>query len=106
MNLVSNLSLPLDLDVHVSERTLYWSDSNQRVVKRMNMSSGVTKDIITEDHGYVGDLAVEWESRLLYWTDSFYHRIEVASLDGTKRKVLFSESLSYPAGIAVHPKKG
>lgn len=106
VNLVSNLSLPLDLDVHVSERTLYWSDSNQRVVKRMNMSSGVTKDIITEDHGYVGDLAVEWESRLLYWTDSFYHRIEVASLDGTKRKVLFSESLSYPAGIALHPKKG
>ena len=106
VNLVSNLTLPLDLDVHVSERTLYWSDSNQRVIKRMNMSSGVMKDIITEDHGYVGDLAVEWESRLLYWTDSFYHRIEVASLDGTKRKVLFSESLSYPAGIAVHPKKG
>ena len=106
VNLVSNLTLPLDLDVHVSERTLYWSDSNQRVIKRKNMSSGVTKDIITEDHGYVGDLAVEWESRLLYWTDSFYHRIEVASLDGTKRKVLFSESLSYPAGIAVHPKKG
>ena len=106
VKLVSNLTFPVNLDVHVSERTLYWSDSNQRVIKRMNMSSGVTKDIITEDHGNVGDLAVEWESRLLYWTDTFYRRIEVSSLDGSKRKVLLAESSSYPAGIAVHPKKG
>ena len=105
-NLLSNLTFPANLDVHVSERTLYWSDVSHRAIKRTNMSSGVTKDIITEDHGYVGDLAVEWESRLLYWTDTSYRRIEVASLDGTKRKVLLTDSSSYPLGIAVHPKKG
>ncbi|RMX57617.1 hypothetical protein pdam_00015732, partial [Pocillopora damicornis] len=106
VNLLSNLTFPVNLDVHVSERTLYWSDVSHRAIKRTNMSSGVTKDIITEDHGYVGDLTVEWESRLLYWTDTSYRRIEVASLDGTKRKVLLTDSSSYPLGIAVHPKKG
>ena len=106
VNLLSNLTSPVNLDVHVSERTLYWSDDSHLAIKRTNMSSGVTKDIITEDHGYVGDLAVEWESRLLYWTDTSYRRIEVASLDGTKRKVLLTDSSSYPLGIAVHPKKG
>ena len=106
VNLASNLTFPVDIAVDVRERTFYWSDINQRVIKRMNMSSGVTKDIITEDHGYVGDLAVEWESHLLYWTDPYYDRIEVASLDGSKRKVLFADSLSNPVGIAVHPKKG
>ena len=101
-----NLQRAVALDVHVSERTFYWSDINQRVIKRMNMSSDVIEDIITEHLGIVDGLAVEWESCLIYWTDYMYGRIEVASLDGSKRKLLFTEKVDKPRGIALYPKKG
>ena len=106
VHLVPNLQRAVALDVHVSERTFYWSDINQHVIKRMNMSSDVIEDVITDDLGSVGGLAVEWESRLIYWTDSMYNRIEVASLDGSKRKLLFTEKVDKPRGIELYPKKG
>ncbi|XP_078347608.1 low-density lipoprotein receptor-related protein 4-like [Oculina patagonica] len=106
VNLVPNLQRAAALDVHVSEKTLYWSDISLRVIKRMNMSSGIIEDIITEDLGYVYGLTVEWESHLIYWSDYTYGKIEVAWLDGSQRKLLFIEDVSRPRGIALYPKKG
>ena len=106
VHLVPNLQRAVALDVHVSERTFYWSDINLHVIKRMNMSSGIIEDIITDDLGSVDGLAVEWESNLIYWSDYSNSRIEVASLDGTNRKLLFIEKVEKPRGIALYPKKG
>ena len=106
VHLVPNLQRAVALDVHVSERTFYWSDINLHVIKRMNMSSGIIEDIITDDLGSVDGLAVEWESNLIYWSDYSNSRIEVASLDGTNRKLLFIEKVDKPRGIALYPKKG
>lgn len=106
VNLVPNLQRAAALDIHVSERTLYWSDINLRVIKRMNMSSGSIKDIITDDLGSVYFLALEWESDLMYWSDYTYGRIEVALLNGSQRKLLFNEEVDRPRGIALYPKKG
>ena len=101
-----NLQRAVALDVHVSEKTFYWSDINLHVIKRMNISSWIIEDIITEDIGSVDGLAVEWESHLLYWSDYSNSRIEVAALDGSKRKLLFAEEVHKPRGIALYPKKG
>jgi len=106
VHLVSNLQRAVALDVHVSERTFYWSDINLRVIKRMNMSSGIVEDIVTGDLGSVEGLAVEWEGNLLYWADYTYSRIEVASVDGSNRKLLFKDEVDNPRGIALYPKKG
>lgn len=106
VHLVPNLQRAVALDVHVSEKTFYWSDINLRVIKRMNMTSGVIEDIITDDLGSVDGLAVEWESHLIYWSDYTYSRMEVASLDGSNRKLLFIEEVDKPRGIALYPKKG
>lgn len=106
VHIVSNLQRAVALEVHVRERTFYWSDINLHVIKRMNMSSGIVEDIVTGDLGSVEGLAVEWEGNLLYWTDYTYSRIEVASVDGSKRKLLFKEDVDNPRGIALYPKKG
>lgn len=106
VSLVTNLRRAAALDVHLSEKTLYWSDINLRVIKRMNMSSGIIDDIITEDLGVVYGLAVEWESHLIYWSDFTYGRMEVALLDGSQRKLLFIDEVYRPRGIALYPKKG
>ena len=106
VQLVSNLSRAVALDVHVNEKMIYWSDINRRVIKRMNLSSGNIKDIITDDLGVVDGLAVEWESNLIYWTDYSNSRVEVASVDGKQRKLLFVEDVNKPRGIALYPKKG
>lgn len=106
VHLVSNLQRAVALDVHVSERTFYWSDIKLHVIKRMNMSSGIVEDIVTDDLGSVEGLAVEWESDLIYWSDYTYSRIEVASITGSNRKLLFQEDVDNPRGIALYPKKG
>ena len=93
-------------DVHVNEKMIYWSDTNQHAIKRMSLSSGNIKDIITDGLGSVDGLAVEWESNLIYWTDYSKKTVEVASLDGRQRKRLFVENVGKPRGIALYPKKG
>ena len=103
---VANLSRAVALDVHVSERTIYWSDINRRVIQRMNLTSGVIENIITANLGVVDGLAIEWESDLIYWTDYTYKRAEVATLHGKHRKVLIQGGLSNPRGLALYPKKG
>ncbi|CAH3029645.1 unnamed protein product, partial [Porites evermanni] len=106
VHLVSNLSRAVALDVHVKQKTIYWSDINRHVIQRMDLETGETDNIITDDLGVVDGLAVEWESNLIFWTDYSKHRVEVASLDGSRRKVLFTEEVEYPRGIALYPKKG
>lgn len=106
VHLVSNLSRAVALDVHVKEKTIYWSDINQHIITRMDLETGKTENIITDDLGVVDGLAVEWESNLIYWADYSKHRVEVASLDGSRRKLLFTEEVEYPRGIALYPKKG
>ena len=106
VHLASNLSRAVALDAHIGEKMIYWSDINQRVIKRMNLTSGNIEDVITEDLGSVEGLAVEWESNLIYWADYSNSRVEVASLDGSRRKLLFIEEVDKPRGIALYPKKG
>ena len=109
VNLVSSLRGAVAVDVHVREKTIYWSDvrpHKQYVIKRMRLSSRNVEDIITVDLGVVEGLAVEWESNLIYWTDFSKGRVEVASLDGSRRKLLFVDDVSKPRGIALYPKKG
>ena len=106
VTLATNLQRAVALDVHVSEKTIYWSDITEKVIKRMNLSSGIVEDIITDGLGSVEGLAVEWESQLIYWSDYTYSSIEVASLDGSQRKLLFTEKVGNPRGIALYPKKG
>ena len=103
---MSNLSRAVALDVHVKEKTVYWSDVNRHVIQRMDLETGETDDIITDDLGVVDGLAVEWESNLIYWTDYSKQRVEVASLSGSLRKLLFTEEVENPRGIALYPKKG
>ncbi|XP_074634095.1 low-density lipoprotein receptor-related protein 5-like [Acropora palmata] len=103
---VANLSRAVALDVHVSERTIYWSDINRRVIQRMNLTSGVIENIITGNLGVVDGLAIDWDSDLIYWTDYTYKRVEVATLHGKHRKVLIQGGLSNPRGLALYPKKG
>ena len=103
---MSNLSRAVALDVHVKENTIYWSDINRHIITRMDLETGKTENIITDDLGVVDGLAVEWESNLIYWADYSKHRVEVASLDGSRRKLLFTEEVEYPRGIALYPKKG
>ena len=105
--LVSSLRGAVAVDVHVREKTIYWSDVQQHVIKRMKLqSSGNVEDIITDDLGDVHGLAVEWASNMIYWTDFSKGRVGVASLDGSRRKLLFVEDVGKPRGVALYPKKG
>ena len=106
LTFAANLSRAVALDVHVSERTIYWSDTNRRVIQRMNLTSGVIENIITDNLGVVDGLAIEWESNLIYWTDYSYKRVEVATIQGKHRKVLIQGGLGNPRGLALYPKKG
>ena len=102
----ANLGRAVALDVHVSDRTIYWSDINRRVIQRMNLTSGIIENVITDNLGVVDGLAIEWESNLIYWTDYYDRRVEVATIQGKHRKVLIQGGLSNPRGLALYPKKG
>ena len=107
---VSDLQKARALALHVMERLVFWSefdetDIEQTKIRRLNMTSLTTQDIIT-GVGEVDDIAVEWESGLIYWTDYLFERIEVASIDGSNRKILIWEDVLNPRAIAVDPRTG
>ena len=103
--IISGLSGPFAVDVHIREGLLFWSDTTQRIISRANID-GTNASTIIDVQGYCQGLAVEWMSNLLYWTDDTHDVIEVAHLNGTNRKVLVSSDLDQPYDLIVDPRKG
>ena len=106
VNFARNLSRAVSLDVDVCEKTIYWSDINQRHIQRMHLTTGIIEEIITDNLGVIDGLAIVWESDLIYWADYSNSRVEVASPAGKQRKILFASQVYNPRGIALYPKKG
>ena len=94
------------VDVHSKSKTVFWSDTNENIIYRANMITGISEPVV--QFGLFGSngLAVDSIGHKLYWTDAGKKRIEVANLDGSQRKVLISEDLDSPRAIAVNHKSG
>ncbi|XP_013386084.1 nidogen-1 isoform X2 [Lingula anatina] len=95
----------IGIDVDCYERSIYWTDVSNRVIRQARLD-GSDQKIVIKDLGSPEGVAVDWVSRNMYWSDSALDRIEVARLDGSYRKTLFKTGLVNPRGIAVDPARG
>ena len=100
------------VDFHYTKGFIFWTDVNLEKIKRIRVSTGEVKDVISFGLKKPEGLAVDWIAGKLYWTDfrdaewETNNRIEVANLDGSNRKVLFWKDLGLPKAIAVDPLLG
>ena len=101
--IISGLSRPTAVEVHIREGLLFWSDLSHKTISRANID-GTNASTIIDMQGYCYGLAVDWISNLLYYTG--YDVIEVAHLNGTNRKVLVSFDLDRPEDLIVDPRRG
>ena len=104
-SVVSGLANAIAIDVHFSWGYIFWSDVNERNIKRSGIDgSGVT--IIISNIGVCDGLAVEWRTPQLYWTDTSSNRISVSDLSGNNQAIVLSSGLDEPRDIALDPDRG
>lgn len=96
----------ISIDYDPVEDFIYWSDEEQRVIKKSRQDGTSTTDVINSEIKQPDGLAVDWIARNLHWTDAGSDRIEVCRLNGNYRRVLINDNLEEPRGIAVAPTLG
>ncbi|VDP10866.1 unnamed protein product [Soboliphyme baturini] len=110
-SLVENVSA---LDIHVSQKMLYWTDVKTGAIHRVQLNGSLIKTVIDADLDNPFGLAIDWLSNNLFFTsyDGSNARISVSTLNGEYRQVLIEHernnknSIQKPTFIAVHPTKG
>ncbi|XP_076088432.1 low-density lipoprotein receptor-related protein 2-like [Mytilus galloprovincialis] len=94
------------LDVHIADNRVYFSDSSQKKIYRVQTDGSNLTEVFPVGINVVEDLAVDWIGGNLYWNDYVLETIEVARLDGSYKTILFSENITNPRGIGVDPRQG
>jgi len=100
--------LSAGVDFDCSSGMYYWTDTNNKIIKRSSLSgtNSLVEDFYTEGLRFPEGLAVDWVSRNMYITDPGKESIDVISLDTRASLALITEGLHSPRGIAVHPVLG
>ncbi len=95
----AGLSRAVAMDVHFNLSYIFWSDVNDKNIKRSHIG-GSTTTIIT-GIGTCDGLAVDWRSSRLYWSDTTYDKISMSDLSGNNQRTLISSGLQEPRAIAL-----
>jgi sugar lactone lactonase YvrE len=93
----SGASMPIDLDLDVPHRTMYWTDRGIGTVQRasMDMPAGQTasarKDVVTLESSLATPIGISLDlaAGKMYFTE-LAGKLYVANLDGTARRALAS----------------
>lgn len=93
------------LDYDAKEQMIYFSDIIRDNISRFSLFERKVEVLVKSVKNADG-IAVDWLGRNLYWTDADKKEVAVAKLNGSSKKVLFSEGVSRPRAIVLHPVKG
>ena len=93
------------LDYDTKEQMIYFSDIVRDNISRFSLFDKKVEVLVKSVKNADG-IAVDWLGRNLYWTDADKHEVAVAKLNGSFKKVLFSEGVSRPRAIVLHPLQG
>lgn len=96
----------ISIDYDPVDDFIYWSDEEQRVIKKARQDGTFTTDVVNTEIKQPDGIAIDWIAKNLHWTDSGSDRIEVCRLNGLYRRVLINDNLEEPRGIAVAPTLG
>lgn len=96
---VSGLSRAVAMDVHFNLGYIFWSDVNDKNIKRFHIGGSTTT--IISGIGTCDGLAVDWRSSRLYWSDVTYDKISMSDLSGNNQSTLISSGLQEPRAIAL-----
>ncbi|XP_013407657.1 low-density lipoprotein receptor-related protein 2-like [Lingula anatina] len=99
------------IDFDPAGRTVYWSDSSLKTLKRAYIPDDPTIQGHAQDLQIIGieqpeGIAFDWVAKNLYWTDAKKGGIYVVTSDGRYKKTLVKDRMVHPASIAVNPSLG
>lgn len=97
-SIISGLRRAVAIDVHFSLGFIFWSDEEERNIKRFRIDAASTTTVIT-GIGVCDGLAVDWRALKLYWTDTTYNTISVSDLDGNSQSTLIVVGYDHPKAI-------
>ena len=103
--IITGISRAVAVDVHFTLGYIFWSDVNEKKIKR-SCIDGANVTTINNNVGVCDGLAVEWKSSHLYWTDTTNNAISISDMEGNNTRILVSASLDEPRGIVLDPEQG
>lgn len=99
---IQNPSMLVALDYNPVDKRIYWSDVDDRKIKRMSVTGiGGEETIAWNNVGIVDGLTLDVENDLIYWTDVTSKSIERANLNGHSRRTLLG-GLDKPRAIVLY----
>ncbi|XP_022788297.1 uncharacterized protein LOC111328184 [Stylophora pistillata] len=94
------------LDYNPIDKPIYWSDVDDKKIKRMSVTGVGGEEIIAwRNVGNVDGLTLDAENDLIYWTDATSLSIERANTNGQGRVTLLS-GLDKPRAIILYKTRG
>ena len=103
---ITGLGRPVALDYHRRTGHIYFSDIMHNAISRRAISGTEVETVIGGVFNCEG-IAIDWFGGNIYWTDEGLKTISVAQLDNTTiRRTLFSNDITHPRAIVVHPGQG
>ena len=103
---ITGLGRPVALDYHRRTRHIYFSDIMRHTISRRAISGTEVETVIGSVLNCEG-IAIDWYGDNIYWTDEGLKTISVARLDNTTiRRTLFSDDITHPRAIVLHPEQG
>lgn len=98
-DLVTGLSLPIDIAVDPAAGKMYWSDEGTDKIQRANLDGSSVEEVLSQASELSG-LALDFEGGKIYFCNRNPGRISRADLIGTNLEVLVISSPE-PLGIAL-----
>eukprot|EP00058_Branchiostoma_floridae_P004469 XP_002589957.1 hypothetical protein BRAFLDRAFT_105989 [Branchiostoma floridae] len=103
---------PVAVDYDPVEQRVYWSDVENRCIKRVFLNGTGSEVFMTRFMGTVDGLSVDVANRRLYFSNmnsvragtwiSSWQRIEMVDLDRRNRKRVIETDLDKPRAVVVH----
>lgn len=103
---ITGLGRPVALDYHRKPGHIYFSDVMRHTISRRAILWTEVETVVGGVLNCEG-IAIDWYGENIYWTDEGLKTISVARLDNTTiRRTLFSNDITHPRAIVVHPDQG
>lgn len=99
--IVTEVSVPVDLDIDVYQNKIYWADNVRKQIFRANLDGSGQEVVLADSFPNLSSIAIFPTLDLMFFADIDSSLIWSCSLSGKNRKVLVNDSLGTPIRLLI-----